>query len=336
MGKGLKEGLFEVYKDSSIIQLIGQLLEHKYCQLYVKHITDPKANVENPKAATEGGAEETCHGTTSGSLGRKGVDAVVDPAAEENLSEEDDPELQDIRSQVQIAKKNKAEKLKNVRLEKDLETIREARQDKQKKKGKEKKGAISTGDAAYEGHIIDYPSFNEAYSINSGESSSEFGDDEDTLREKQLRYYFKKSSTFPQYEPTCIVMLLRILKMVMRSRLGALNKGLDPNDCVHNFYKKDMFLEAYGKVIEPVRDPKFWERTNMHEPPILPKSKKKKDRPKKLRRKTVLETTIGKDRVEQISRKGCLWILRLSSYSATNANPTKYNGMFDNDMHGTT
>ncbi|OWM77438.1 hypothetical protein CDL15_Pgr016835 [Punica granatum] len=84
MGKGLKEGLFEVYKDSSIIQLIGQLLEHKYCQLYVKHITDPKANVENPKAATEGGAEETCHGTTSGSLGRKGVDAVVDPAAEES------------------------------------------------------------------------------------------------------------------------------------------------------------------------------------------------------------------------------------------------------------
>ncbi|OWM64015.1 hypothetical protein CDL15_Pgr006385 [Punica granatum] len=199
-GNGLKEGLFEVSKDSSVIKVIGQLLEHKYCQLYVKHITDPKANVENPKVATERGTKETCKGTVSGSLGRKRVEAVVDPTTKEsednssgsesdfgyedvaaNLSEEDDPELQDIRSQVEIAKKNIVEKLKSVRLKKDLETIvREARQYKQKIKGKEKEGAIVTVDAAYEGYITCYPSSNEAYSINSGESSSEFGDDEDT------------------------------------------------------------------------------------------------------------------------------------------------------------
>ncbi|PKI36488.1 hypothetical protein CRG98_043126 [Punica granatum] len=138
-GKGLKEGLFEVYKDSSIIQVIGQLLEHKYCQLYVKHITGPKANVENPKADTEGGAEGTFERTdlaaeeseenSSGSESDFGYGDV--PA---NLSEEDDPELQDIRSQVLIAKKNRAKKLKSVRLEKDLDT--------QKNKGKEKEGAI--------------------------------------------------------------------------------------------------------------------------------------------------------------------------------------------------
>ncbi|PKI49723.1 hypothetical protein CRG98_029871 [Punica granatum] len=144
-GKGLKEGLFEVYKDSYVIQVTGQLLEYKFCQLYVKHITDPKANVENPKAATEGGAEETA---TKG--GAEETFDRIDPATEESeenssgsesdfgngdvpadLSEEDDPKLQDIRSQVLIAKKNRAEKLKSVRLEKNLDTIiREGRQDK--------------------------------------------------------------------------------------------------------------------------------------------------------------------------------------------------------------
>ncbi|OWM71136.1 hypothetical protein CDL15_Pgr011263 [Punica granatum] len=93
-----------------------ELLEHKYCQLYVKHITDSKA-FQQPKAATEGGADET----------------------EFDLSEEDDPKFQDIKSQVQIAKKKRAEKLKSLRLHKDLETIiREARQDKHDNKGKEK------------------------------------------------------------------------------------------------------------------------------------------------------------------------------------------------------
>ncbi|PKI51503.1 hypothetical protein CRG98_028063 [Punica granatum] len=234
-GKGLKAGLFEVYKDTSVIQVIGQLLEHKYCQLYVKQITDPKANVQNPKAAIVGGAEETCEGgpeetcpgTVSVSLERSGVvdpvEAVVDLFAEESeenssgsesdfgygdvhadLSEEDDPELQDIRSQVLIAKKNRAEKLKSVRLEKDLDTIiREGRQEKQKNKGKEKEVAIVSTDTTYEGYITEYPSSDEACSINSGESSSEFGDDEDILREKQPICYFRKSGTFPQYEPTC-------------------------------------------------------------------------------------------------------------------------------------
>ncbi|XP_031398388.1 uncharacterized protein LOC116208951 [Punica granatum] len=83
-----------------------------------------------------------------------------------------------------------------------------------------------------------------------------------------------------------------------------LHKGVDPSEYVHSFYKKEMFLEAYGKVMEPVRDPKFWDRINMHEPPIPPILKKKKGRPKKLRKKTVLETTIGNDGVEQMSRKG--------------------------------
>ncbi|XP_031402322.1 uncharacterized protein LOC116211924 [Punica granatum] len=218
-GKGLKEGLFEVYKDSSVIQLIGQLLEHKYCQLYVKHKIDPKS-FQQPTATTEGGDEETA----SGRLRREGVDAIVDPGTEESeedsssgsesdiayrdvaadLSEEDDPELEDIRCQVEVAKKKRAEKLKSLRLQKDLDTIiREARQDKQynKGKGKEKGCAIVAIDAATEGYITDYPSSNEACSINSGESSYEFGDDEDTLREP--RSYFRKSGTFPQYEPTC-------------------------------------------------------------------------------------------------------------------------------------
>ncbi|PKI54443.1 hypothetical protein CRG98_025230 [Punica granatum] len=162
--------------------------EHKYYQLYVKHIADPKAYVENPKAATEGSALETSKGIVSGSLGRKRVKAVVDPTVEEtednssgsksdfgygnvaaDLSEEDDPKLQDIISLVEIAKKNRAEKLKSVRLEKDLETIvREAKQDKQKIKEKEKEGAIVTADATYEGYITDYLSSNETCSIISG------------------------------------------------------------------------------------------------------------------------------------------------------------------------
>ncbi|OWM66551.1 hypothetical protein CDL15_Pgr013768 [Punica granatum] len=141
-GKGLKDGLFEVYKDSSVIQLIGQLLEHKHCQLYVKHKTNPNPN-PNPKAfqqhkATKAATEEGDKATEGGALGRKGVDDVVDRAAEESednnsgsesdfafgdvpgdVSEKDDPELQDIISQVQIAKAKRAEKLKSLSLQKD-------------------------------------------------------------------------------------------------------------------------------------------------------------------------------------------------------------------------
>ncbi|PKI60373.1 hypothetical protein CRG98_019233 [Punica granatum] len=144
----------------------------------------------------EGGAEAT----EGGAVGRKGVDAVV--VAEEiegnssgsesdfayadvpvDLSEEDDHELQDIRSQVEIAKKKRAAKLKSLRLQKDLDVvIREARHDKPDKKGKEKEGAIAAVEKGDEGYITDYPSSNEACSINSGDSTSEFGDDEDTVR----------------------------------------------------------------------------------------------------------------------------------------------------------
>ncbi|PKI47469.1 hypothetical protein CRG98_032059 [Punica granatum] len=193
---------------------------------YLKYIiADPLRKKEGkfctvgqPKAATEENA--------FGSLRRKGVDTIIDPVAEESeetsssgsesdfayrdvaadLSEEDDPKLEDIRSQVQIVKKKRAEKLKSLRLrnENDLETtISEARQDKQDNKGKEKEGFIVAVDAGDEGYITDYPSSNEACSINSGESSSEFGDDEDGVREKEPKSYFKKLGTFPQYESTC-------------------------------------------------------------------------------------------------------------------------------------
>ncbi|PKI42394.1 hypothetical protein CRG98_037210 [Punica granatum] len=111
--------------------------------------------------------EEGDEATEGGALRRNGVDAIVDRAAEESednssgsesdftfgdvpadLSEEDDPELQDIKSQVQIAKAKRAEKLKSLSLQKDVQTsITEARQDKQANKGKEKKGAVVAVDA---------------------------------------------------------------------------------------------------------------------------------------------------------------------------------------------
>ncbi|PKI35922.1 hypothetical protein CRG98_043676 [Punica granatum] len=231
-GKGLKDGLFEVYKDSSVIQVIGQLLDHKHCQLYVKHKTDPHPN---PKAfqqhkATKAATEEGDEATEGGALGRKGVDVVVDRAAKESednssgsdsdfafgdvpadLSEEDDLELQDIRSQVQIAK-----------------------------------GLVQA-----------------------------------------------------------VVELLPHIEHRMCARYIYANwSGSRKGPKIQSFYMNEMFLEAHGKVMEPVRDPKFWDRTNMHEPPIPLVLKKKKCRPKKLRRRTVLETTVGKDGVEQMSCKG--------------------------------
>ncbi|PKI61190.1 hypothetical protein CRG98_018421 [Punica granatum] len=91
----------------------------------------------------------------TGSSGSESDFAYGDVAAD--LSEEDDSELEDIKSQVQIAKKKRAEKLKSLRLQKDLETIiREARQDKRDNKGKEKEGSIIAVDAGDEGYITDF------------------------------------------------------------------------------------------------------------------------------------------------------------------------------------
>ncbi|OWM77851.1 hypothetical protein CDL15_Pgr018418 [Punica granatum] len=113
-----------------------------------------------------------------------------------DLIEEDDPKLLDVRFQVQIVKKKIDKKLKSLRLQKYLQTsIREAREDKQENNGKEKEGAISTGDAVDERYITDYPSSNEVYNIDSGESSSEFGDDEETLREKATHKLLQKVRT---------------------------------------------------------------------------------------------------------------------------------------------
>ncbi|PKI74006.1 hypothetical protein CRG98_005623 [Punica granatum] len=352
-------------------------------------------------------------------------------------------------------------------LQKDVQTVsvREARQDISRKKGKEKEGAIVAVDAGDEEYITDYPSSNEACSINSGETSSEFGDDEDTVRKifdnhtcnityknsrvnrKWLaRHYMGTIRSLPSIKLDEFKKLVKeqlgvevsrsqcrrakekvydllvgdskaeyalmwfyadelkrtnrdssvcmkverpipaeppifdrfyvcfdalktgfvkgcrqiigvddcFLKTVVKGQLltaigrdgnnqifpiawavvqvesrdtwlwflsllkedlnitdglgwsiiSDQQKGLDPSDCVHSFYKKEMFLEAYGKVMEPVRDPKFWERTNMHEPPVPPLLKKKKGRPKKQRRKTGFKATVGKDGVQQMSRKG--------------------------------
>ncbi len=67
-----------------------------------------------------------------------------------------------------------------------------------------------------------------------------------------------------------------------------LDKGLNPDDYIHSYYRKNMFHEAYGKVMELLRDPKFWDKNNMHDPPVPPKLKKRKED-----QKTEKEDSVG-------------------------------------------
>lgn len=85
-----------------------------------------------------------------------------------------------------------------------------------------------------------------------------------------------------------------------------MEKGLNPDDYVHNFYRKNMSLNTYGAVIQPIRDSKFWQKSPINDPPNPPKFKKKIGRPKKLRKNGVLDKKIDETRIEMLSRKGTM------------------------------
>ncbi|PKI43798.1 hypothetical protein CRG98_035809 [Punica granatum] len=242
----------------------GQLLEHKHCQLYVKHKTNPNPN-PNPKAfqqhkATKAATEEGDKATEGGALGRKGVDDVVDRAAEESednnsgsesdfafgdvpgdVSEKDDPELQDIISQVQIAKAKRAEKLKSLSLQKDglvqavaklllhVEHRMCARHIHANWGGSDKGPKIQR----------------QFWNIAKSTTEADFKENMELLHKMSPQAYEDllerpnprawQLSGIPCCHAVCAL----------------LHKGLDPGDCVHSFYKNEMFLEAYGKVMEP-------------------------------------------------------------------------------------
>ncbi|PKI46748.1 hypothetical protein CRG98_032888 [Punica granatum] len=120
-----------------------------------------------------------------------------------NESENDDPELAAIRDQVQIAKKNRREKLKSIRLQKNLESVMaEAKQDKEKRRWKNKGRQAALGTASgrtlevvEEGYLTYYPSSDDVCSIAS-KSIPEYESDEDgdTMRDKEPKACFRKSA----------------------------------------------------------------------------------------------------------------------------------------------
>ncbi|WOL05720.1 Cytochrome P450 [Canna indica] len=83
-----------------------------------------------------------------GGLGDGEEDSETDPESDleyvpGDQSEDDDLELTQIRNELKVAKENKKEKLKNVKLHKDLETvIKEATLDKEKRRKRKSKEAV--------------------------------------------------------------------------------------------------------------------------------------------------------------------------------------------------
>ncbi|WOL17616.1 hypothetical protein Cni_G26409 [Canna indica] len=153
------------------------------------------------------GAEEGSNG--GGGLGDGEEDSETDPESDleyvpGDQSEDDDLELTQIRNELKAAKENKKEKLKNVKLHKDLETvIKEATLDKEKRrKRKSKEAFITTLDAREEGYQTDYPSSNDVCSIQEEGSDEEFEDANPTanLLEPQTNIATDHSPLVPSSE----------------------------------------------------------------------------------------------------------------------------------------